>query len=361
MRSPYIIIATLCAIACGQEGNPVVRSSASPVPEICSSIRFARNQGTQVWFVPVPAGDLMKLAQQPELWPKAQGRVDVVSLYFGSVYYHEGYECGLSCGPNTYVALREAVPGGMFQWLSDRFILAFEGASVKSYACTDDAVRQQAMATNVAISNIERSGGRLSYVSLDEPFSSGVNQPNTPGFGGCGLSMESVSQLQRIFNDTVHSEHPEVQIGFIEPYPRFTADEIMSLTLELERTGVAIPYFHLDMHLQSVVREKSDVQRDLGRMRKFFSARGIPFGVIVFGSDGRSNGEYAAEAWATARLVASIVGVTEHTVFQSWAEARPGDMRGLKNKPDTVPESDPFTHTGLILGILEYLRVNPAL
>jgi hypothetical protein len=108
----YQVIAAMMMVigwACGRSGDvPLTmvlgestRAEGAPAP---------RNVGTQVWLVPVPAGDLMKLAQQPDLWLNTQQRVDVVSLYFLHAYYHTGFECGTPCGPNTYQNLMNAVP-----------------------------------------------------------------------------------------------------------------------------------------------------------------------------------------------------------------------------------------------------------
>jgi len=315
-------------------------------------------------MVPVPAGDLMKLAQQPELWPRAQKRVDVVSLYFLHGYHHEGFECGKPCGPNTYPNLVQAVPEGMFKWLSDRFILGFEGGSVKEFSCTAQTLAPIVIHTNVAIANIKKAGGRLSYISLDEPFTSGTANEDRSPFGlpnwGCNLTPDQVAVLQKQFNDGVHAAHPEVQIGLIEPYPHFTPDEIMTNILALEAVGITLPYFHLDMDHPRAVREDKDWRNDVARIREFCRAKGIPFGVILVGWDGRTNEQFAAGYWNVARASLQSIGVTEHTILQSWAEDPPGELNSLKHVPDTVPETSDVTHTGLLLRTLEFLRIAPA-
>jgi hypothetical protein len=320
----------------------------------------ARNRGTEVWFVPVPAGDMMRLAKEPELWPRAQKRVDVFSFYWLHGYDHPGFECGEPCGPNTYRSFLDVVPGGFYKWVADRFIVALEAGSVKHYACTEEDVRKSAKPVLRSIDNIIESGGRVDLLSLDEPFASGTNDPSTPGFGGCGLTPGEVAMLQMVFNEEIHARYPMIRIGLIEPYPKFSVDQLLSYLLELEHVGITIPFFHLDLHLQAAVGEQSDVVSDVRRIHEFCRARNIPFGVIVFGSDGRTNDGYAADAWATARMMASSTGVTEHTVFQSWAEPVPGNLGGLKTVPDTVPETEPFTHTGLIIRILEFLQIPAA-
>jgi len=231
------------------------------------------------------------------------------------------------------------------------------------HSCTPERIQDVAFHTVIAINNIKKSGGRLAYISLDEPFASGTgtaeDSPFGPSYVGCGLTPAQVAQLQKAFNDRVHADHPEVQIGFIEPYPHFTADEIMSFLLELEHAGIPVPYFHLDFDQPRAVREKTDWLSDIARIREFCRAKGIPFGTILVGWDGRTNEQYASGYLAVARSSLRAVGVTEHTVLQSWAEDPPGQLNSLKHIPDTVPESNSASHTGLLLWTLEYLGISP--
>jgi len=350
----------------GGDGRPapaVAPPAPTGVPEAPPA--GFRNRDTQVWLVPAPAGDLQKLAQQPELWPRTQKRVDVVSLYFLHAYHHEGFVCGDPCGPNTYPNLVKAVPEGMFKWLSDRFVLSFEAGSVKEFSCTAETLEPVILYTNVAIANIKKAGGRLSYISLDEPFTAGTANEDRSPFGqpnwGCNLTPEQVAVLQKQFNDGIHARHPEVQIGLIEPYPHFTPDEIMTNILALEAAGITLPYFHLDFDQPRAAREDKDWRSDIARIREFCRAKGIPFGVILVGWDGRTNEQYAAGYWGVARTTLQSVGVTEHTVLQSWAEDPPGQLNSLKHIPDTVPETSDVTHTGLLLRTLEFLGIAPAM
>lgn len=362
-----LIAAIAVSIACGSEfnmpislPNPVGVSSteelSTPVSEMPSP--GMRNEGTQVWIVPVPAGDMMKLAQQPDLWPRAASRTDVVSLYGGSAYHHPGYECSSHCGPNSYQALVNAVPGGMFKWLSDRFILAMEMGSIKEFACTQERLPKVIAPVIIAINNIKAADGRLTYLSLDEPFMAGTN--TTPGlFGGdwppCALTATEVARLQKMFNDEVHAVHPEVKIGLIEPYPHFSVDQIMSFINELEAMEIRLPYFHLDFDQPRAVSGDHDWKRDIRRLHEFCRAKGIPFSVILWGWDGRSNEQFAISYWNTTRATLQAVGVTEHTVLQSWAGAGPGTV--VSGVPDTVPETSDVTHTGLLLRTLDFLNI----
>lgn len=323
-----------------------------------------RNIGTKVWLIPVPGGDLMRLAQNPELWPIAQQRVDVVGIFQAQAYWEPGYTgCGHPCGPNHYQALVQAVPGGYFKWIADRFLVSMEAGSVKEHACTEERIRDIFRIDNIVISNIKAAGGRLDYIAQDEPFAAGLQPAVFDQFygrqAGCGLTPAQVAALQRIYNDGIHSKHPEVQIGFIEPYPMHSVEGMMSYILELEKAGVPVPFYRVDYDQVRAVRENKDWKSDLRRLRDFCRAKHIPFSVILWASDGSSNEAYAAGHWATARSVLQAVGVTEDTVFESWAEALPNQGHLVKTKPDTVPESDPNTHTGLVNGTLDLFNIKP--
>ncbi|MCC6404954.1 MAG: hypothetical protein IT405_01030 [Candidatus Yanofskybacteria bacterium] len=372
MKRPLGIAVALAALAwsCGSSWNVAAPSSVSigsgTQPATVSADGAAgdpRNRGTQVWMNPPPAGDLIRAVQHPELWTEAQKRVDVFAVYFSQAYWHEGYECGNACGPNGFTVLRDA---GAFSWLGERFTLALEAPAVKEWSCTPELLLSQAALPAVhALDLVQQSGGTISYISINESFAMGTSGyqgqagPFGPSVTGCALPPNEVAALLKLYVDTIHERYPAVRVGFIEPYPYFSADQIMSHLLELEHASVPIPYFHLDMHLKGQVRRGENAAADLRRIREFCRARGISFGVIIFGEDGTSNAQFSADAWAVTQTVAAAVGVTEHTILQSWAEDPPGALNSVKHIPDIVPESDPNSMSGLLLRILRYLKIEP--
>ncbi len=381
MHRFFAAVASLwCLIACGSTFNAPFSSSSLPNSILVgdgsgkalthtglsngASLSGPRNVGTQVWLVPVPAGDMLKLATNPELWPQARARVDVLSLYQLHAYHDSEFVCGTPCGPNVLRAFLDAVPGGYFRWVNEQGIeLGMEAPAVKEWSCTEQLVRERNVAPSViALDNISASGGRVSYISMDEPFAAGT-APVGRGRGGCALPASQIATMVKVYADGVHERYPEVKIGLIEPYPYLTADEIISNILELERAGVPVPYFHLDYDQPAVIRERRDAraaQSEVRRIREFCAARDIPFGIILTALDGTSNEQFATDTWAMLRNVLPIVGVTEHTIFQSWAEDPPGDLNSLKHIPDTVPESNEVSHTGQLLRMLEFMGVKPA-
>lgn len=332
------------------------------VPGYAQEMPAPKNQGTQVWLVPPPAGDLIRAVQHPELWAKARGRVDVFGFFMIDGYDDPTFQCGNPCGPNTYKALMAAVPGGAFKWIQDQgMLLGMEAPAIKEMTCTRELVLSQAVPPVItSLDNITAGGATMTYLAMDEPFASGVGSYRPREIWGCHLARGEVAQMVKLYIDTIHQRYPSIQIGLTEPYPFQSVDEIMSDILELEHAGVVIPFFRLDFDVQRTVREGDDPFSDIPRIREFCRARGIPFGTIIYGANGTSNAAYATDSWTDVRTIYKAVGVTEITTFESWAEDPPGDMRSLKHAPDIVPESDPMTFAGQLLGQLAYMHVLPA-
>lgn len=330
-----------------------------------SSAQIAHNQGTQVWLVPAGGGDLLRMVKEPLLSQRGLARIDVFGFYGGDLYDVPDFVCGAACGPNTFAALRDAVPGGMFKWLQDQGIkLAVEGGAVKPFACHVQDVRDFTLTPALnELKNVQSTGASISYFSIDESFAAGMGSPDYPqgqlGFPPCGTTAEETAQLLKVFVDGVHEKYPEVQVGFIEPYPFFSVDQLMTNLLELEHAGVPIPFLHVDLDTRAVRNKHADVNGDMQRLHRFCTARGIPLGIIVIGDDCATNGEFASRAWTHLRVNVAAAGVTEHTVFESWViDVKNPD--GPRHIPDLVPDTVPTTHLGQVLGMLQYLKVQPA-
>jgi hypothetical protein len=317
---------------------------------------------TQVWMVPAPAGDTLRFIKEPELSVQARSRINVFSFYQGGLLDWPGFVCGDPCGPNTFPALRDAVPGGAFRWLQDQGIqLAMEAPAVKPGNCTADLVGGRVLDASLnALDNVVSTGAHLDHISIDESFAASIASPDYPrgqnDFPPCGLTGEDVAQLLKLYIDGIHAKYPAVQVGFIEPYPYFSVDILMSNLLELEHAGIPIPYFHLDFDLRAARNGHRDVNADLRRIRAFCAARDIPFGVIIIGDDSPNDHGYAAAAWAQLRVIAAAVGVTEHTLFDSWS-IDTSDPAQSRSMPHMVPETDPDTHLGEMLAMLTYLDI----
>lgn len=314
---------------------------------------------TEVWLQPAPAGDMLEMFRHPEQWERARAQTDVIGFYSVSAFDFPadpgGYDCGVPCGPNSLANFRAA---DVFRTVTQVWgkKIAIEAGAVKAHSCDD--IRKEAIPALIVLDNITAAGGRADYIAIDESFAAGTNPVDTPGFGGCGQNIAWTAARVKEYMDIVHARHPETQIGLIEPYPHESADAIMSAILEMEHLGVRLPFFQLDFDFFAGERNKEHYIADIRRIREFCRAKGIRFGVIIWGADGRSNEAYFADAWGSFLTVYAAVGLTEITKFQSWAESEPTNLNSRKFAPDVLPETNPNRHTGFLLRVLDYIRTN---
>lgn len=310
---------------------------------------------TEVWLHPVPQGDMLELFRQPESWARARAQTDVIGFYRAMV---RDSPCGQPCGPNTFENFMNVVPGGAFRMVTQEWgkKISIEAAAVKASNCDD--IYKAIRPVIDTLDDVHENGGRVDYISLDEPFFSGTNPVTHPGFGGCGQTFEWTAEQMRVYYNAINTAYPDVQIGLMEPYPAMTPDEIMTSVLALEAVGIRIPFFHLDLDPRHVTDIAAQAQADMRRLREFFHAKGIPFGVLIVGGDGRTNEDFFSDAWALFLLQYSALGLTEHTKFQSWAKKEFENSDSDRTIPDVLPDSNPNRHTGFLLRVLEYVRAD---
>jgi hypothetical protein len=85
-------------------------------------------------------------------------------------------------------------------------------------------------------------------------------------------------------------------------------------------------------------------------------ARGVPFGIIVWGYNGDADALYALDAeHVVSEITAAFKGwddMPEHIIVQSWAQT----ATGLSITPTNLPEDLPHTHTDLVWEIYRRLH-----
>ncbi|HTL43975.1 MAG TPA: hypothetical protein VL262_06515 [Vicinamibacterales bacterium] len=293
----------------------------------------------RVWFTPSPGSiDYVDLFQRPEEWPHARQLFSVFKFY----QQHTQTPAPAVVGPNSYTALANA---GAFRTLV-RWgkKIAIEEPAVKEYYCTADA---SGMNTSIAdtlasIGAVERAGGIVSYLAMDEPFASG----RAPACGGPAL--EPTADRVAVYMSGVRAARPSVQIGLIEAYPVSSESEIETM-LDLLRTRNAAPVFlHLDIDLNAVRQVHVDVTADMRRLRTACAAAGLKFGVIVWGNNGDADALYALDAGRLVNAIAEAfptsADLPDQIIVQSWAVSR----TGASITPTNLPESAQYTHTNLL-------------
>ena len=293
----------------------------------------------RVWFTPSPGSiDYVDLFQRPEEWPHARQLFSVFKFY----QQHTQTPAPAVVGPNSYTALANA---GAFRTLV-RWgkKIAIEEPTVKEYYCTADAsgMKRSIADTVASMDAVERAGGTVSYLAMDEPFASG----RAVICGGPAL--DPTADRVAVYMTGVRTARSSVQIGLLEAYP-FSSETDIETMLDLLRARNALPVFlHLDVDLNAVRQAQVDVTGDLRRLKAACAAANVKFGVIIWGNNGDADALYALDAGRLVNAIAQAFPMSadlpEHIIVQSWAVSR----AGASITPANLPESTPYTHSNLL-------------
>jgi len=261
-------------------------------------------------------------------WAQARSRLRGVQFYQQSLR-----KVCPTCFPNTVDRLLNARPGGAFAWLTSQGIqIGVEAGAVKEHTCDG---RELARVALTDMASIYASGGHVTFIAMDEPFTAGLPAQEVSLVGRCGITIDATVIQVKAFVDTVHQTYPAIRIGLIEPYPYFTADEIVTFIGALENAGVRLPFFRLDFDLRHRRNTDTNTNADLKRLRNFLASRGIDFELIVTGYDGKTDAGAVASAMALAYEVSGAVGRPHGVVFQDWSSDRQGVGTSALNLPET--------------------------
>ena len=310
--------------------KPTNTSTPAPTPVPSDLVWFGPNMGSP---------DSPELFTKPEQWPEARSRIDVFKFHIQNVL---DVPCRI-CGNNTLNAFIDAQA---FQKLTDwGLAIGIDVGAVKEWGC---AGTEEFRNAKTAIDNVQRNGGAVSFLSMDEPFMGGEYAP--PGSKPCGLTMEQSADVTSWFIRRVKAAYPWIVIGDIEPYPYFSASELEQWISALEANGTKPDYFHLDVNMLEGGK-RPDVETDLPRLKQFFRDHQIPFGVIFTSNvnfNPASDGAYFDGAMDWIHTVNNIIGKPQQVVFNSWVGPRPN---GVHEIPINLPENDPaiYSHTRLVI------------
>lgn len=219
------------------------------------------------------------------------------------------------------------------------------GRGMEGYGPPEDAAR--------AAERIRDAGGVLDAVVMDEPLWWGHfrrTKPTAPGAIGCMLPVAEVAGQAAAKIAMLRGVFPNVRIGDIEPVgDKVPVDEFNAALAEffadLQReTGGRLSFFQADIpwlrpgwpaELQTVAAMTARLQ--------------IPFGIVYNTTPTlRSDAAWTDSAREHFEQIERRLGVVPaQAVFDSWTEY-PVRM---------LPESDPATHTGLILSYLKFRGV----
>ncbi len=292
-----------------------------------------------VWFSPnMGSTDHVELFADPDAWTPERELIDVFHFH-SQVLFPD--PCSI-CGQNALDAFAEA---DAFEQLHDWGVTIGVGVGAVYEDGCDGAANFHRDA-GVVIQNVEANGGAVGFLVMDEPLLHGGSKPVA---GSCDYASTRTAVEVAAFVSAVRTARPGITVGLVEPYPHFSAQELQEWVVELERNGVALPFFQLDVDTERVRVDGSDVAADLRSLRDFCEARGIAFGVILTSNwtEADSNRTYYKSTMDWLRTVQAAIGKPPHVIFQSWQGPAPS---GDHEVPVNLARNDPdgFSHLALL-------------
>lgn len=298
----------------------------------------------RIWFSPNPGTlDMLRMFEHPEEWTRARELMNVYNITQQHTYVTDAI-----VGPNTYGELvRVDAFRKLVRW---RKKLSIGVGVVKEFFCTSDpsGMNEPIAKTLDAVAAVIAAGGKVDYLSMDEPWVSGRSKK-------CGgPALEPTADRVALYMSSVARVYPTVKIGLIEAYPFSSADAIESMLSLLRARGVPPAFLHMDVDWHSL--KPGEFARDMRRLRDVCRAQNMPFGIIITGYDGDADALYAVDASGIAHLIAETFlrwsDMPDHLMFDSWVES----STGLRITPSNLPEAAQYTHTRLMFEIFRYLR-----
>ncbi|MEW6403760.1 MAG: hypothetical protein AB1649_18350 [Chloroflexota bacterium] len=320
-------------------GTATPLPSPTPTATITSTPARTPMPTDQVWFGPnMGSTDFAELFTKPEQWAEARSRINVFKFHTQNVL---DVPCAI-CGDNT---LNAFVDVNAFRKLVDWGIaIDIDVGAVKEWGC--NGVEEFRVA-KTAIDNVQRNGGIVSFLTMDEPYMGGELTANGQT---CGYTMEQSADVTSRFIRQIRAAYPQIIIGDVEPYPYFSVSELEQWISTLEANGTKPAFFHLDVNMLEGGR-RPNVETDLPILSKFFQEHQIPFGVIFTSNvnfNPASDRAYFDATMGWIRTVSQIIGKPQQIVFNSWGGPA---LSGAHEIPINLPENDPaiYSHTRLIL------------
>ena len=300
----------------------------------------------RIWFAPGPGTiDYISLFEHPEQWPHARELFDVFKFY----QQHTQTPPADVVGPNSYDAL---VRAGAFQTLTTwGKKIAIEAGAVKQFYCTPDASgMQQAIGNTLnSIAAVQRAGGTVSYIAMDEPFVSGRDAV-------CGgPALEPTADRVATYVKAVTGSVAGIKVGLIEAYPFSSEPSLESILGLLDSRGAPPAFLHVDVDSRALRAGRDDFTRDMRALRQACASRSIPFGIIVWGYNGDADVLYALDAGRVVDEIANAFtswsDMPDQLIVQSWAVS----STGQSITPANLPEAQLHTHTNLLWDVFRRL------
>lgn len=290
----------------------VVFAPAPPLPD-------------EIAHYPLPDGaaDFWELFEDDAPWADALEHVDAFAMHAWMFRYS-----------TTNGQLRK-----LFRWLNKNdlpFGLEVEPLTWPGPEVCDHGESFEGPYHREQIQRIKDLGGRVDYLSFDEPYSHAYRwDKGRP----CNYTIEETVDEAFAFVEEVRVLFPAVQVGSIEPMwtdPLIGADD-MALWLDTweERTGEPFAFLSMDIDWR-----RDDWPEVVAEVQVVADERGVPLGMLYLGSESsRDNDEWLEQLARHAAILEVDQGVTPDVVgFYSWHEV-----------PDRLlPDDDINAFTGRI-------------
>jgi len=295
---------------------------------------------SEVWLSGVPPfvrekmfqesdSDYMDLFKPNAPWSKAAQTVKVFMINGGLVMHHSDQELKAVFSDLKRRNIALAIEMGLLSG-KDRAGQQACGVGVEGFAAPDNA--------KVVANRIQKAGGVLAYVAMDEPL---WYAHHFSGKNACGWTIEDVARdiIPRVA--ALREKFPAVNIGDIEPVgtaqPPDWVEEISQWTQVYRKVvGEPLSFFHAD------VAWNGPWQQQLPAVKSRINAAGLKFGIIYDGGGGKEESDdvWTREAEQRFRMVESNPSmIPDHAIIQTWARW-PKKM---------LPEDQPGTLTNLVL------------
>lgn len=292
-----------------------------------------RAAAPQIWFCPLDpifrpevnyggSPQYMSLFNPSAAWTQAASRVDVFKIYPQWI--------GSATDADLQVQFADLNRRGIALALEYGVLTASSqcGAGVEGFAGQSQALLNAAL-------RIQRNGGTLRYVGMDEPiyFSTLYN-----GANACQWTVDQMAANAAMSIRALLAQFPDVLIGDIEPFPVSASNWLPQYQAGIEafRNAFGFPPAFFDADVEW---DAPSYLADLDSVRKMLASEGVPFGIIYNGNaNDTSDSQWIQSATQHMLAVELNLGSPDQVIFQSW-HAFPQKL---------LPETDPDSFTSLI-------------
>jgi hypothetical protein len=327
----------------------------------------AAGAAPEVWYSPDPhTPDFTTMFAHPELWSRARARIHVFEFSPQQTMGRNHDGINTSDDLAKVDAFRKLRSWGIET--------AIATGAIKEWDCTG---QRAAQVTLKYIDVVRSQGGLVDTIAMDEPLIGGIIN--------CKSTLADTALKTSAYMRQIRSAAPDVTVGDIEPYPTFSAAQLIEFVRLLVGNGTRPAYFHLDVNIPVLqFRPNVHLEDDLRTLQTFLRGQGIPFGIIIWSgyNPDPTDQAYYDRAMAWAKRVHDAVGVPDHLDFASWVfrssrtcaegqrDCTPTNPHctaidppycGEKSLPLNLPDNDPaeFSHTRLVLDALRLFEPGP--